>query len=118
MTCIGKDMRERMELLGLTEDGLAEKAVLERDTVDAILRDEVAFEEIDPFDMALLCNALCRKPDFFTDESVKERDLVSASDRPASDDEKSRNVKARIGDFMNDFALVEEVFWDDFVYDR
>ena len=109
MRYIGKDMRERMDLLGLTADEVANKAFMEEGAIEAILQNRTAFEEIDEFDMSLICSVLHCEPAYFTDEKVKEKDLLTASMNRGSDTKKSRKVKAQIQDFMRDFAFISDV---------
>lgn len=109
MLYIGKDMQDRMSLLGLTADEVADKTFMEKEDINAILENKVAFEEIDDFDLALICNVLHCKSEFFTDAKVQEKDLLLVSMNRGLDNEKSMNVKAKIQDFMNDFSFVTDV---------
>lgn len=109
MSCIGKDMKARMDLLRLTPDELADRTFMEKKDIDAILKDKIELEQIDEFDFSLICSALHCRPEFFTDEKVRERDLLVGSMNRGSDNEKSRKVKAKIQDFMNDFVFVTDV---------
>lgn len=109
MLYIGEDVKNRMNLLDLTVDEVADKAFMEKGAVDAIIQNKVALEEIDEFDLSLLCGVLHCKTEFFTDEAVKRKDLLLASMNRGLDNEKSRKVKAKIQDFMNDFAFVTDV---------
>lgn len=109
MLYIGSDVQDRMNLLGLNVEELADKTFLEENVVNAILNNEIALEEIDEFDLSLICSVLHCRENFFTDVSVKEKDLLLASMNRGADNEKSMNVKAKIQDFMNDFAFVTDV---------
>lgn len=46
---------------------------------------------------------------FFTDEKVKENDILNSSLHKESDSIKSLKIKAGIQDFINDFAFVIEL---------
>lgn len=109
MLYIGTDMQNRMDLLGLTVNEVAEKTFLEESFINAILCNEVAFEDVDEFDLNLICSVLHCKPEYFTDESVKSKDLLLVSMNRGCETKQSRMVKAKIQDFMNDFAFVDEV---------
>lgn len=106
MLYIGKDVSERMGLLGLSEDEVANKTFIKKEIISAIIQEKIAFEEIDDFDLDLLCSILHCKPEFFTNEEAKEKDLLLASLHRELDSEKSRKIKAKIQDFMDDFAFV------------
>lgn len=109
MLYIGKDMQTRMDLLGLTADEVADKAFMEKEKVDAIIQNKIALEEIDEFDMALICGVLHCEEAFFKDPAVREKDLLMASVNRGSDTEKSMKVKAKIEDYMRDFAFVSDI---------
>lgn len=109
MLYIGKDMQDRMTLLGLTANDVADKTFMNEDDILAILEDKVALEEIDDFDLSLICGVLHCKKEFFSDKKVKEKDLLLSSMNRGSDNKKSLTVKAKIQDFLNDFAFVTEV---------
>lgn len=109
MLFIGKEVQERMISLGLSAEKLADEAFMDLGDIQAIINNEVDYESIDEFDMELMCNVLHCKPEYFTDNSVKEKDLLVASMNRGNDDLKSMNVKAKIQDFVNDFLFVNEV---------
>ena len=109
MLYIGKEVQDRMELLGLTVKEVADKTFLEEDVVAAIINNEISLENIEEFDFSLLCSVLHCQEDFFTDSEARERDLLSASMNRGLDDKKSMNVKAKLQEFMNDFAFVTDI---------
>lgn len=109
MLYIGKAMQDRMNILGLTADEVAERAFVGKETVDAIIENKIALEEIDEFDMSLICSVLHCKPEYFADANMKEKDLLMASMNRGLDNKKSMEVKARIQDFMTDFAFIKDI---------
>ena len=109
MLYIGKEVQDRMELLGLTVKEVADKTFLEEDVVAAIINNEISLENIEEFDFLLLCSVLHCQKDFFTDSEARERDLLSASMNRGLDDKKSMDVKAKLQDFMNGFAFVTDI---------
>ena len=109
MLYIGKDVQDRMDILGLTVKEIADKTFLEEDVITTIINNQTPLEEIEEFDFSLLCSVLHCREDFFTNPQVRERDLLSASLNRGLDNEKSMKVKAKLQDFMSDFAFVTEV---------
>ena len=109
MPYIGVDVQDRMDLLGLTVSELADKSFLDEEEISSILNNEIALEEIDEFDLALICGVLHCKPEYFTNDVVRERDLLLASMNRGVDTEKSRKVKAKLQDFMNDFTFINGI---------
>ncbi|MCI8665215.1 MAG: hypothetical protein HFG82_00875 [Dorea sp.] len=109
MLYIGNDIQNRMNLLGLTIDEMADSTFMEKEIIDSIIQNKTPLEEIDEFDMSLICSVLHCKPEFFTDDLVKEKDLLLTSMNRGMDNKKSLEVKAIIHDFMNDLSFVEEI---------
>lgn len=109
MLYIGKELQDRMDLLGLTVEEVADKTFLEEDVIMAIINNEMPLEDIDEFDFSLLCSVLHCQEDFFTNPEAREKDFLSASMNRGLDNEKPMNVKAKLQDFMNDFAFVTEI---------
>lgn len=116
MLYIGEDIQNRMNVLGLTADEVADRAFMEREDMNAIINNRVALEEIDEFDMSLICSVLHCKTDFFTNADAKEKDLLSASMNRGFDNEKSMKVKAKIQDFMNDYAFVMDILSEEGIH--
>lgn len=106
---IGEELQKRMDLLGLTTDEVANNAFMEKEDVDVIVQNKIALEDIDEFDMELICSVIHCKPEFFTDANVREEDLLLASMNRDFDNEKSMKVKAKLQDFISDFAFVMDV---------
>ena len=109
MLYIGKDVQDRMDLLGLTVEEMADKTFLEKEMIIAIINDQIPLEEIEGFDFSLICSVLHCQEDFFTNPEAREKDLLSASMNRGLDNKQSMNVKAKLQDFMSDFAFVTEV---------
>lgn len=109
MLYIGKDVQDRMKLLGLTADEVADKAFVDKEQIDAIVQNQIALEEIDEFDLSLICGVLHCTPEFFQDTVTKSNDLLVASMNRGLDNENSMKIKAKIQDFMRDFTFVEDI---------
>lgn len=102
MTYIGTLLSDRMAIFGLTVMDLEEKSFVDKDLIETILNNQIPLEEIDDFDLDLICSVLHCTPEFFSDPEVRSRDLLFGTT-----DTCARNVKAKIQDFMNDFAFLE-----------
>lgn len=103
------DLQKRMRLLGLSVEELAKKVFIEPQYAQAIFEGKVSLDDVDEFDLSLICSALHCKPEFFIDENVRKRDLLSNANLKKSDNRQSIKAKARIQDFINDFVFVKEV---------
>ncbi len=106
---IGKEFSSRMDSLGLNSSSLADMTFMSKESINRIINDEIVYEDIDEFDMSLICNVLHCDPLFFVDEDVRKNDLLYSTMNRGEDTVKSRIVKAKIQDYMNDFSFLERV---------
>lgn len=113
MQYIGSELQDRMNLLGINISTLSEMTFIDEESISDIIGDESAYEEIDEFDLSLICSALHCDPKYFIDCDVRSCDLLISTMNRGKDSVKSRNVKAKIQDFMNDFAFVNEVLLEE-----
>lgn len=108
MHYIGKQLQERMYLLGNTVQELAEMAYISEETLQDLLCDRVPCEAIGEYQLSLVCSALHCSPEYFWDEGTRDGDLL-VSTKSRNDSVKSMNEKARLQDYVNDYAFLEEV---------
>ncbi len=113
MQYIGSVLQDRMNLLGINISTLSEITFIDEESISNIISDKSSYEEIDEFDLLLICSALHCDPQYFIDGDVRSCDLLISTMNRGKDSVKSRNVKAKIQDFMNDFAFVNEVLLEE-----
>ncbi len=58
MQYIGYELKNRMDMLGIDVSALSEMTFMDEDVIRDIIADTLAYEEIDEFDMSLICSAL------------------------------------------------------------
>ena len=109
MQYIGSELQDRMNLLGIDISTLSEITFMDEETISDIIENRISYEEVDEFDMALICRALHCDSQYFIDGEVRNKDLLISTMNRGRDSVKSKNVKAKIQDFMNDFVFVNEV---------
>ena len=109
MQYIGSELQDRMDLLGIDISTLSNMAFLDETVISNIINDKFAFEEIDEFDLSLICNALHCDTQYFVNGEVRKKDLLISTMNSGKDTIKSKNVKAKIQDFMNAYAFICEV---------
>ncbi len=113
MLYIGNELQDRMNLLGMDISTLSDRIFMDEETISDIVENKIAFEDIDEFDMSLICGVLHCDAQYFINDEVKNRDLLISTMNRGKDSVKSKNVKAKIQDFMNDFAFVNEVLLEE-----
>ena len=113
MQYIGSELQDRMNLLGIDISTLSEMTFIDEEVISDIINNGSAYEEIDEFDLSLLCNALHCDSQYFVYSEVRNNDLLISTMNRGKDSVKSKNVKAKIQDFMSDFAFVNEVLLEE-----
>ena len=109
MQYIGSELQERMNLLGINVSALSEITFMDEETIRDIIENRLSYEDVDEFDMSLICSALHCDTQYFIDGEVRNKDLLISTMNRGKDSVKSKTVKAKIQDFMKDFAFVNEV---------
>lgn len=105
---MGEKLNERMQLLGIGIPALSEASFVEKDMIQDLLENRRSHEMIDLFDRDLICSALSCDPSYFTDDGVREKDLLIAT-RRRKDSVTSRKVKAKLQDFMRNWSFVTRI---------
>ena len=113
MQFIGSELQDRMNLLGINVSALSEITFMDEDTIRDIIENRLSYEDVDEFDMSLICSALHCDAQYFIDDGVRNKDLLISTMNRGKDSVKSKTVKAKIQDFMKDFAFVNEVLLEE-----
>jgi hypothetical protein len=113
MQYIGSELQDRMNLLGIDVSTLSEMTFMDEEVINDIINNKLTYEDIDEFDLALICSALHCDARYFVDGEVRDKDLLVSTMNRGKDSIKSKNVKAKIQDFMNDYAFVNEVLLEE-----
>lgn len=109
MHYIGHILKNRMDMLGISIFDLSEITFINKDIIQAIVENKRAYEEIDVFDLSLICNALHCDMHYFIDDKVRNNDLLISTMNKNKDSSKSITVKAKIQDFVNDFTFLKSI---------
>lgn len=109
MQYIGSELQDRMDLLGIDISTLSNITFLDEDVISDIINDKFSFEEIDEFDLSLICSALHCDAQYFVNDEVRNKDLLISTMNRGKDTVKSKNAKAKIQDFMDDYAFISGV---------
>ena len=113
MQYIGNELQDRMDLLGLDTSTLSDITFVDEEVINEIINNKLKYEEIDEFELALICSALHCDVRYFVDSKVKSKDLLISTMNRGKETMKSKNVKVKIQDFMNDYAFIKDVLQED-----
>lgn len=110
MQYIGSELQDRMNLLDIDVSDLSEITFMDEETIGDIIENRISYDDVDEFDMSLICSALHCDAQYFIDDKVRNKDLLISTMNREFDSVKSNNAKAKIQDFLNDFAFINEDF--------
>ena len=109
MKYIGNELRKRMNIFNMDCSTLSKESFVDEDVIKKLIANKLTYEEIDTFDLELLCNSLHCDTRYFIDNDVKRRDLVFSTTNKAKDTLVSIKVKAKIQDFLNDYIFMKNI---------
>ncbi|MBQ1394158.1 MAG: hypothetical protein IIY81_11655 [Lachnospiraceae bacterium] len=113
MQYIGSELQDRMNLLGIDISALSEITFMDEKIISGIIEDRIPYEDVDEFDMSLICSALHCDVEYFVDDKVKSKDLLISTMNRGKDSIKSKKVKAEIQDYIKDYSFVNEVMLEE-----
>lgn len=108
MIFIGEFLKDRMNLLNLSIEDIAEKTFIESSIVKKLQDNQYSVDDVEYFDLIMISKVLHCTPEYFFDKKVRDKDLLVGSQNRGNDDRKSINTKMAIQDFMNDLAFLDE----------
>ena len=107
---IGRLLKERMSLLGISLDDLVNMTYIDSDLLENLYNNELDFEELDEYDKEILTNSLFCSKNYFIDENERKYDIVNASlNRGKEQDVRAIRTKCKIQKFVNDFIFINEL---------
>ena len=73
---IGNELNDRLDALGISFGEFCDMTMLDYSTLYDISVNKIDLEDIDEFDLEVISNVLYCTPDYFSDLSVRNNDVV------------------------------------------
>lgn len=108
MRYIGNTLKRRMDMLEINAATLAEMTFMDECLIRNIINNKIPYEKIDKFNMALICNFLHCDEQYFAHPNIHNDFLDRILDKE-KDSIKSKKIKIKIQDFLNDFMFINGV---------
>lgn len=106
---IGKSIRNRLETLGKSESMLTSNVLLDESEqliVNNLMNNKITFYLVEEHILGVICHELhCTLADLLNLDSGR----ISFSESINSDDEKAKQVKIAVDDYINDFEFVTNI---------
>lgn len=106
---IGKSIRNRLETLGKQESLLTSNVLLDESEqliVNNLITNKITLNSVGEHILGVICHELhCSLADLVSLDSGR----ISFSESINSDDEKAKQVKIAIDDYLNDFEFVTNI---------
>ena len=109
MIYIGEVLKNRMDMLSININELADRTFLDNSEIDKILNDSVTVDNIDEYDLTMISNVLHCTPEYFMDESIRKKDFLVGTQNRGIDTEESKKIKLSLQDYLKDFVFLESV---------
>ena len=101
-------LKSRMELLDITTKELADTVFMTTSEVKNILDGIVGYDDLDSFDISLLCSALYCSDDYFENKETRDKDMLNNL-IATSDTLKIIEVKKRISSYLYNMGFIKSV---------
>ena len=102
-------VKERMELLDMDINSLSDETFVEIETLENIIEEKISLKDIEEFDMNMIASALYCTPEYFIDESIREKDIINNSLNRRADNSVSILMKGKIQNFVRDFIFIQGI---------
>lgn len=106
---IGEILKKRMQDLDIDISTLSDESLVDEEQIIDILDNKLSANEIDEFDLDLISQVLYCKPEYFLNESVREKDILNASMNRGISDPYVNLVKGKLQQFGNDFSFLRRI---------
>ncbi|WP_130055580.1 hypothetical protein [Bacillus thuringiensis] len=106
---IGSILKERMACFNITEERLCEEALIELEELQPILNNKVSYSDIDEVSLSFISQVLYCSPEYFLNQQLRDKDLVSCSLNRGASTPKSNEVKGVLQMFSEDFSFLMEL---------
>lgn len=106
---IGSQLKERMEYFKISEEKLSEEALIDIEELNMILENKISYDKIDDITLEFISQVLYCKPEYFIDESIRNKDLVNACYNRGNSTPKSNKIKGMLQSFTEDLSFLFEL---------
>lgn len=103
---LGILLKQRMAQLGYDVKTFAKETTIKEELIQSMLADRITADEIGPHYLAVISCTLMCEPDFFTNESVRQKDLLYVYDRHSV--EENRKI-AKVQSIARESAFLEKL---------
>ena len=106
---LGYLVKERMGLFDFNIKALSEQTFIEMETLASIIEEKTSINDIDEFDINMIASALYCTPEYFIDESIREKDIINNALNRGADNNVSILIKGKIQNFVRDFIFIQGI---------
>lgn len=103
---IGDTLKQRMLSLGYDMNRLSKESTVDIHIVNGLLKNALSIKQVHEVDMDYICQVLMCEPIYFTNSSIREKDMVYNSPKQ---EVKSNRIKANLISFASDFGFIMEL---------
>lgn len=106
---IGHILQKRMDYFKISKEDLSELALVDLEDLNMILSNDISYDKIDEITLDFISQILYCKPEYFINESIREKDMVNACYNRGNSTPKSNKVKGILQSFTEDLSFLFEL---------
>lgn len=107
---IGNILKERMDMFKMSIDKLSEESLVDKEVLEDILNNKLSLKEIDEFDLDFISQVLYCTTEYFSDDKVRENDLVYTSYKKGNRNLKCLSTMGKIIRLAEDFEFINGLY--------
>lgn len=106
---IGHVLKQRMDYFKISKEKLSEEALVDIDELNMILNDNITYDNIDELTLEFISQILYCKPEYFINNSIRNKDLINACYNRGNSTPKSNKIKGILQSFTEDLSFLCEL---------
>lgn len=106
---IGHVLKQRMDYFKISKEKLSEEALVDIDELNMILNDNITYDNIDELTLEFISQILYCKPEYFINNSIRNKDLINACYNRENSTPRSNKIKGLLQSFTEDLSFLCEL---------
>ncbi|PWX62864.1 hypothetical protein CYK82_13840 [Clostridium perfringens] len=106
---IGHVLKQRMDYFKISKEKLSEEALVDIDELNMILNDNITYDNIDELTLEFISQILYCKPEYFINNSIRNKDLINACYNRGNSTPRSNKIKGILQSFTEDLSFLCEL---------
>lgn len=102
-------LNDRMKMLGISRNELSEKSLVSKEIIDKLCANQIGWEDIHELDKNLIAHTLYCNLEYFSNEEVRKKDIVTNSFYRGEVCVDVNKIKAKIERLGKDYIYLKQL---------